>query len=93
MKAPSLWIKWNDKAPAGYVRTEVYNASSDSYLFCLSAPAVFIGYQEGLPATDTRDAVPGFALYNLTADIPGHPVGSTVSADTLRAAGFLPSSS
>lgn len=46
------------------------------------APAVFIGRQE-FPGR------PGFELYNLTADIPGHPVHSTVSRETLEAAGYI----
>ncbi len=52
------------------------------------APAEFIGDQEGLPAKDGRPAVPGFELYNLTADIPGHPKGSSVTRETLEKAGF-----
>lgn len=51
------------------------------------APAVFIGMQSGCGLR------PDFALYNLTADIPGHPEGSTVSAQTLERNGFfLPAS-
>lgn len=46
------------------------------------APAVFVGTQDGC------GVFPSFALYNLTAEIPGHPVGSTVSAETLTAAGY-----
>lgn len=45
------------------------------------APAEFIGVQE-MPGG------PGFDLYNLTADIPGHPKGSSVSRETLEKAGF-----
>lgn len=52
------------------------------------APAVFLGVQPGF------GVLPPFALYNLTADIPGHPEGSTVSSVTLLAAGFrLPAAS
>jgi hypothetical protein len=50
------------------------------------APAVYIGRQEGV------GSVPAFDLWNLTADIEGHNEGSTVSSQTLIAAGFrLPS--
>lgn len=53
------------------------------------APAVYIGTQEGLPARDGRPAIPSFDLYNLTASLgEAHPVGSTVSAQTLIAHGF-----
>lgn len=48
--------------------------------------ATFAGYQEGLPEL----GLPGFNLWNLTRDIPGHPTGSTVSEKTLAA--FLASS-
>jgi hypothetical protein len=46
------------------------------------APAVFFAIQrcDGL--------MPDFALYNLTADIPGHPRNSTVSEADLRKAGY-----
>lgn len=46
------------------------------------APAVFIGVQDGFGLR------PSFRLFNLTADIAGHPAGSTVSEETLTAAGF-----
>lgn len=46
------------------------------------APAVFAGRQEGI------GRIPDFDLYNLTAAIPGHPEGSTVSAETLERAGY-----
>ena len=50
------------------------------------APAYYIGRQE------MGDGIEGLELYNLTADIPGHPKRSTVSGKTLEAAGFrLPS--
>lgn len=45
------------------------------------APAVYVGWQDDFQGG-------GFALYNLTADIEGHPAGSTVSERTLRAAGY-----
>lgn len=45
------------------------------------APATFLGLQP-------RVSGPPVALYNLTEDIPGHPKGSTVAAETLRKAGF-----
>lgn len=44
-------------------------------------PATFIGLQEMLRG-------PPVELYNLTADIPGHPRGSTVSRQTLEAHGY-----
>lgn len=52
------------------------------------APAVYVGLQEGLPAAGGRPAVPGFEIFNLTADIPGHSKGSTVTRETLEKAGF-----
>ena len=52
-----------------------------------TAPAIFIGEQEGFRLR------PAFALFNLTADIPGHPEGSTVSDVTLTELGYaLPES-
>ncbi len=33
---------------------------------------------------------PSLLLYNLLEEIPGHPVGSTVSLQTLMKAGFHP---
>ncbi len=47
-----------------------------------SLTSVYRGFQEGF------DDVPGFHLYNLLVDIPGHCAGSTVTAKTLRAAGL-----
>jgi len=41
--------------------------------------ATFAGFQEGIPELN----IPGFNLWNLTRDIPGHPTGSTVSERTL----------
>lgn len=48
------------------------------------APAVFAGFQPGF------GRVPSSSLYNLTADIPDRPTGSTVtvSGETLVAAGY-----
>ena len=46
------------------------------------APAVFIGVQEGF------GGVPSFRCYNLTAPVGPHPVGSTVSEQTLIAMGY-----
>ena len=46
------------------------------------APAIYAGTQEGF------GTIPPFRLYNLTANIPGHPAGSTVSDQTLLAAGY-----
>jgi hypothetical protein len=45
------------------------------------APAAFLGWQE----CPGREAFP---LFNLTADIPGHPRNSTVSHVTLMRAGY-----
>ncbi len=47
-----------------------------------AAPAVYIGHQEGFGNH------PGFDMFNLTRDLPGHPEGSTVSRQTLEEAGF-----
>jgi hypothetical protein len=46
------------------------------------APAEFLCVQAGF------GIVPDFELWNLTAPIPGHPTGSSVSRQTLLAAGF-----
>lgn len=46
------------------------------------APAEFFARQSGF------GIVPDFDLYNLTADVPGHPVGSSVSAQTLTRLGY-----
>jgi hypothetical protein len=45
------------------------------------APAEFLGYQE-CPGREP------LALFCLTDDVPGHPLGSTVSGETLKALGF-----
>jgi hypothetical protein len=47
----------------------------------VTVKAKFAGWQK------TRDGS-HFALYNLLEDIPGHPAGSTVAFQTLRAAGY-----
>ena len=47
-------------------------------------PAKLIGIQRGIAD------IPDFELYNLEADIPGHPVGSTVSKNTILEAGYRP---
>jgi len=46
-----------------------------------AAPVTWLGWQGCLqwPALD---------LWNLTEEIPGHPVGSTLSGDALRQAGY-----
>jgi hypothetical protein len=49
-------------------------------------PTKFIGIQHG-PA---GCRYPSLLLYNLLVEIPGHPVGSTVSLQTLMKAGFHP---
>lgn len=46
------------------------------------APAVWLGTQSGCGVAADVD------LYNLTAPIEGHPAGSTVSGQTLIAAGY-----
>ena len=51
-----------------------------------SIPATYIGTQTwplGMP-------YPPLPLYNLLVDIPGHPVGSTVSLQTLNREGYQP---
>lgn len=49
------------------------------------APAIYTGRQQ----MDTpKGRVPAFDMWNLTEDIPGHPVGSTVSSGTLLRAGY-----
>jgi len=47
-----------------------------------SAPATFIGIQDGLPGGATEE------LYNLLAPVGEHPVGSTVSRSMLERHGF-----
>ena len=49
-------------------------------------PATYIGTQHW-PAGSNYPSLP---LYNLLVDIPGHPVGSTVSLQTLQRAGYQP---
>jgi hypothetical protein len=45
---------------------------------------VFKGMQE-----TGFEEFPAFALYDLTADIPGHPKDSTVGRDTLEESGYV----
>ena len=47
------------------------------------APATFLGVQCGYGITADIE------LWNLKADIPGHPVGSSVARQTLEAAGYI----
>lgn len=47
------------------------------------APAKFLGVQ---PCYGFQ---PDIELWNLTADIPGHPTGSSVARETLEAAGYF----
>ena len=49
-------------------------------------PATYIGTQTWPAGTP----YPSLPLYNLLVDIPGHPVGSTVSLQTLNKAGYQP---
>ena len=49
-------------------------------------PTKFIGIQHG-PA---GCRYPSLLLYNLLEEIPGHPVGSTVSLQTLNREGYHP---
>ncbi len=49
------------------------------------APATFAGYQEH----DSPGLQRPLEIWLLTEDIPGHPVGSTVSRRTLEKAGFV----
>jgi hypothetical protein len=46
-------------------------------------PAVFLAWQEA-----AWPGEPPWALWNLTAAIPGHPAGSTVVTRTLERAGY-----
>lgn len=52
----------------------------------VSIPVKYIGTQHW-PAGMPYQPLP---LYNLLVDIPGHPVGSTVSLQTLQRAGYQP---
>ena len=52
----------------------------------ISIPAKYIGTQHW----PTGSSYPSLPLYNLLVDIPGHPVGSTVSLQTLNRAGYQP---
>lgn len=49
-------------------------------------PATYIGTQHWPAGT----RYPSLPLYNLLVAIPGHPVGSTVSLQTLQRAGYQP---
>lgn len=49
------------------------------------APATFLGYQK----LDDQGLEQALELWTLTADIPGHPVSSTVSRMTLEKAGYV----
>ena len=52
----------------------------------VSIPAKYIGTQTWPVGT----RYPSLPLYNLLVDIPGHPVGSTVSLQTLNSEGYHP---
>ena len=52
----------------------------------VSIPVKYIGTQHW-PAGSRYPSLP---LYNLLVAIPGHPVGSTVSLQTLQRAGYQP---
>ena len=52
----------------------------------VSIPVKYMGTQHW-PASMPYQPLP---LYNLLVDIPGHPVGSTVSLQTLQRAGYQP---
>ena len=52
----------------------------------VSIPVKYIGTQHW-PASMPYPPLP---LYNLLVDIPGHPVGSTVSLQTLNKEGYQP---
>jgi len=49
-------------------------------------PATYIGKQEW----PVGCRYPSLLLYNLLEEIPGHPVGSTVSLQTLNSEGYHP---
>ncbi len=46
------------------------------------APVVWCGWQSGM------GVMPDIELWNLTAPIPGHPAGSTLSRQTLERLGY-----
>jgi len=50
----------------------------------MNVPAVYLGTQPGF------DQVPPVELYNLLAKVGHHPVGSTVSRQTLEDHGYQP---
>lgn len=58
-----------------------FDATNPDIRFMPEAPAEYKGLMD-------LGVGPPLLLYNLTADIPGHPKGSTVSAQTLTKAGF-----
>ena len=58
--------------------------SGDTASQPLVAPATFLGYQK----SDDQGLEQPLELWTLTADIPGHPVSSTVSRLTLEKAGY-----
>ena len=47
-----------------------------------AAPVMWVGWQ------DCDGLMPDFEQWTLTAAIPGYPVGSTLSRETLEAAGY-----
>lgn len=47
------------------------------------APAVYLGFQPGFKS------IPGIELYNLLRPVGEHPVGSTVSRQTLESHGYV----
>lgn len=63
-------------------RDEGFLPGEESGTGARPAPVEYQGFQEGY------GDIPGFHLYNLTEDIPGHPKGSTVGRETLAKAGF-----
>jgi hypothetical protein len=48
----------------------------------VDAPALFLGVQEGC------DVIPAFEVYVLLAQVGDHPVGSTISRQTLEKFGY-----
>lgn len=50
---------------------------------CPIAPAIFIGIQEGIAH------IPDTEIFNLTAEVAGRPMHSTVARFTLESAGFF----
>jgi len=60
-------------------------ASGDTAPLPPVAPAIFLGYQK----SGDQGLEQPLELWTLTADIPGHPVSSTVSRLTLEKAGYV----